>query len=1039
MRPVHASLTQILGGLAVSLIISLFPCATSRAGLFPHLSSRYPVGDPDVGNPLDRDREGPKTLAAGDLNGDGISDIVTGNLDGSISILLANDMEGMREQALFRAGGSIRSVVVTDVNGDGKQDVVAADITEGVVVLLGNGDGTLELFVKIPLGPARSLAAADCNGDGIQDLLVAASPPDCERGYPGDRWSCVLPGKGDGSFGDPFFLTGDDTGCLYDVGLADMNQDGNVDALVLDYTNREILVFAGNGDGTFTTFVPELVLEGRGTRSFTVAYLDERLQDGKPPPGATLDLVAANRDTSNLDVFLGLGGFKFAEPLSYPCGDSPRGVAAGDLNGDGWLELVVTNRNANTISVLRGLGDARFSSPLEIAAGTSPREIVLADLTGDGALDAAAGNRISGDISIFTGSPGLAGFLVPEHYYPAGITPVGVVSEDFNGDGFPDAATVNLRSHDVRVRLNLGDGRFGEEVVYPVNYQPTSIATDDLDGDGRMDLVVSCMGMGQSRQEGYRGTLVALLGRGNGTFSEPIKTFHDSVSFQPYWLRLGDLSGDGVLDAAVGGRTGELVVFEGGGNGTFVSARELPQERRGGTPLTLTLGDFDSDRRLDIATSRGEVLLNDSDFFGSDWNGVSKQFPVSRGDWVVESADLDRDGALDLIVALTFVKPDPIAVHFGRGDGTFLPATIYETGMGVVALAAEDMDGDGILDIVSGNRCTADVTILRGLGDRTFERLETIRTYSVEGVQVRDLNGDGKLDLVGAGLALWVVLQGDDTHLVNPQATNIAGILPAEGIYINELMALNRNFFKEQGGTTPDWLELYNHSGDPKDLTGWILRQYDREGNERDWQFPDGTVVPPMGHRVVLCTSREDPRGEPRSMFALSSDGEGVALLDPDKKVVDRVDFPAMPPDISYGRFVDGARYLCYNPLPTMGPPWWREIPTSPSRGGPSGARPGPSMTWGSSTRPFTTGWRERAPSRRFPFTTMAPTTMGSRGMASSALSFPISRRSPPCWAICGWWIWMGRWPGPWMIPAWRRIYSGSPCPRWTGPSASAR
>ena len=66
-------------------------------------------------------------------------------------------------------------------------------------------------------------------------------------------------------------------------------------------------------------------------------------------------------------------------------------------------------------------------------------------------------------------------------------------------------------------------------------------------------------------------------------------------------------------------------------------------------------------------------------------------------------------------------------------------------------------------------------------------------------------------------------------------------------------MSLNRSFFKDARGKTPDWLELYNYSAAPCDLTGWKLRQYGHEGEVVDWPFPAGTSIGPREHAVLFC------------------------------------------------------------------------------------------------------------------------------------------------------------------------------------------
>src|SRR5688572_9099048 len=178
---------QLFATISAGLLLGGSPAwAAEVARLYPDVALRYTVGDPQARNPININ-EGPKTLAAADMNGDGLADVIAGNLDGSVSVLLGRPTtNGLSQQILTRATGilsnsSFRAVAAADFNGDGRVDVVAGDIARrGVVTLLGNGDGTLTPHVRKELGPVRALAAADFDRDGRMDLLAACSPPDCD-------------------------------------------------------------------------------------------------------------------------------------------------------------------------------------------------------------------------------------------------------------------------------------------------------------------------------------------------------------------------------------------------------------------------------------------------------------------------------------------------------------------------------------------------------------------------------------------------------------------------------------------------------------------------------------------------------------------------------------------------------------------------------------------------------------------------------------------------------------------------------------------
>jgi hypothetical protein len=124
----------------------------------------------------------PLFIAAGDLNGDHIPDLVVTNMNqgapelGTLTVLLGKGDGTFTPTAVSPVTGSVpQSVAVADFNGDGKLDLAIANAgSDTVTVLLGNGDGTF----AAPLNPATGAtpnyaAVGDFNGDGIPDLAVA--------------------------------------------------------------------------------------------------------------------------------------------------------------------------------------------------------------------------------------------------------------------------------------------------------------------------------------------------------------------------------------------------------------------------------------------------------------------------------------------------------------------------------------------------------------------------------------------------------------------------------------------------------------------------------------------------------------------------------------------------------------------------------------------------------------------------------------------------------------------------------------------------
>jgi len=138
-----------------------------------------------------------------------------------------------------------------------------------------------------------------------------------------------------------------------------------------------------------------------------------------------------------------------------------------------------------------------------------------------------------------------------------------------------------------------------------------------------------------------------------------------------------------------------------------------------------------------------------------------------------------------------------------------------------------------------------------------------------------------------------------DVYIYQVVTENVQGI----PVVINELMPDNTNAVPDQNGEYDDWVELYNLSTEPFDLSGYYLS--DKMDQLNRWQFPSGTIIPGNGYLIIWCDNHLTQAGL-HANFALSKSGEDVVLSTPDLQIVDAIAFPAAPANKSYARVPNG-------------------------------------------------------------------------------------------------------------------------------------
>ena len=729
-----------------------------------------------TGNNVDTPANNTRSGSLGDLDGDGDLDFVAGNTAQVNRVYLGNG------NGTFASGSNVdtptnttRSVPLADVDGDGDLDLLVANSGQANRKYLNNGNGTFASGsdVATPTNSSQAVAIGDVDGDGDLDL-VAGNYTQVNRVYlnSNTKFSSSSPAVNANN--------GATTSNVSPTFTQTMNAATSSTFVVRgDMTGKRSGTYSGASSATLTFDPTNDFRPGELVEVTLKTDLKSTSGDAMQPPRVYRFLGAA---TGGPAVFTNA-----SHDVHTPT-NSTLSLPLGDLNGDGDLDLVAGN-STQVNRVYLGNGNGTFASGNNVDTPTNNTySALLGDLDADGDLDLVTsnGNQVN---RVYLGN-GNGTFATGNNIATPTNDTRSMSLGDLDGDGDLDVVTGNNTQVN-RVYLGNGNGTFatGTNVATPTN-NTQEIRLADLDGDGDLDLVT-----GNSSQVNR-----VYLGNGNGTFAagNNVATPTD----QTFSVPLADVDGDGDLDLVTGNSGAVNRLYLGNGNGTFASGTNVE------TPTNQTrfvsLGDLDGDGDLDIATGNlGEVnrvYLNSNTKFSSSsptvnannaatTSNVSPTFTQSMqaatsSTFVVHggltgkragtysgassttlSFDPTKDIAPGEVVNVTLTAGlkstsgdamQPPRVYQFRGAATGGPAVFSNASHDVaaptnttLAVSLGDMDGDGDLDLVTGNVSQANRAYLSN-GNGSFASGADVATptHQTRAVPLGDVDGDGDLDLV---------------------------------------------------------------------------------------------------------------------------------------------------------------------------------------------------------------------------------------------------------------------------------------------------
>ncbi|MCP4536600.1 MAG: hypothetical protein GY832_05590 [Chloroflexi bacterium] len=662
---------------------------------------------------------GASDMAVGDVDNDGDLDIVT---EYTFIVVLQNDGDPWAGSWSANTVGSItglcNALALADLDNDGDLDLATADQSGPVQAWENDGTPFTGSWASNQIGTVGAsllaLAVGDLDNDGDTDVASGNSSSSFYAftvwENDGSPFSGAWPGNASTiRWGQPL-----------DIDIADMDQDGKQDVVVVDL-----------GD-----------------------YARVCRNDGSPFSGEWTCIDAGSGD------------------------DNINTVSVGDADNDGDLDLLTGDDNAsdnvqvwtNDRTPFSGAWTGTVIGTLDGDAAA----VALGDLDNDGDLDAVAGNYNPGgsltlatwdNILIHRSRPGYLPFDSPTTVISASMDAVhAVASADLDNDG--DQDFILGQSHGTLIVRNNGSLPWTFKTLGTAAEHVYDVEPADVDRDGDVDLIIGRQVTGDNVQ----------------IWINPLDAGDDIWAGSTTWSRktvgtavgpvadvvVGHLDHDGFPDIATAcpTTTNNIQVWHHDGSpitGTW-SANVVGTGQPDGVD-SLALGDLNHDGYPDLASgsisnSQGnlDVWFNDGSPFTGTW---SSNHVGSVASTVVDSialADLDGDGNVDLVSGSHYTTGHP-NLHVWQNDGspftdTWTSVALAQIPADVSSVAVTDLNADGHLDVVAGGGGIGNLAAWRN--DGTPFDLSPWSAFPLdEGTDrharhllTADVNRDGRFDVV---------------------------------------------------------------------------------------------------------------------------------------------------------------------------------------------------------------------------------------------------------------------------------------------------